>query len=295
MKAVLTPIPMMPVPYGHDGREPSYGRACPAGSWRIPFPFLSGNAKLRRKAYGARGVPSLLPKSPAKVRSGMHPFNPLLAVGLAAILAFVLPTPADARKAPRPTGFEPSMPVAMPVQQANGSIFNASAGYASLYQGNRAQQVGDPLTILLVESTTTSKSVSSKSAKSGGASITPPTSGPLGFLNPNALKASSDSSFNGQGNAAQTSSLNASLSVTIAEVRPNGTALVRGEKRMMLSQGDEWVQFSGIVRLADIDPENQILSTRVADARIEYAGKGALQRASRQGWLGKFFNMISPF
>ena len=77
----------------------------------------------------------------------------------------------------------------------------------------------------------------------------------------------------------------ATLSVTIAEVRANGTALVRGEKRMMLSQGHEWIQFSGIVRLADIDQNNRIASTRVADARIEYAGKGALQRASRQGWL----------
>jgi flagellar L-ring protein FlgH len=83
--------------------------------------------------------------------------------------------------------------------------------------------------------------------------------------------------------------------VTIAEVRPNGTALVRGEKQMLLSQGDEWIQVSGIVRLIDIDQNNAIPSSRVADARIEYSGKGALQRVSRQGWLGQFFNMISPF
>ena len=64
---------------------------------------------------------------------------------------------------------------------------------------------------------------------------------------------------------------------------------------MMLSLGYEWVRFSGIVRLADIDEDNRIASTRVADARIEYSGRGALQRASRQGWFGRFFNMISPF
>jgi flagellar L-ring protein precursor FlgH len=155
--------------------------------------------------------------------------------------------------------------------------------------------VGDPLTILLVETTSASKSVTSKSQKGGGASITPPTAGPLSFLNPDALKASSNSTFNGGGNAAQTSSLASTLSVTIAEVRANGTALVRGEKKMLVSQGDEWVRFSGIVRLADVDAENQISSTRVADARIEYTGKGALMRSSRQGWLGQFFNMISPF
>jgi flagellar L-ring protein precursor FlgH len=203
-------------------------------------------------------------------------------------------SPALARKRP-PPGFEATLPVAVTVQPpANGSIFNVNAGYAPLYNGLRAHAVGDPLTILLVESITAAKTVGSKSDKSGGISLTPPSAGPLS-IDPNKLKASNDSTFKGQGNASQTSSLAATLSVTIAEVRPNGTALVRGEKRMLLSQGHEWIQFSGIVRLIDIDLENRIASTRVADARIEYSGKGALQRASKQGWLGQFFNMISPF
>lgn len=214
-------------------------------------------------------------------------------VALALVAAAATSSPALAKKRPAP-GFEPTLPVAAPIQPAgDGSIFNV-ATYAPLHMGLRASRVGDPVTILLVESTTASKSVASKSNKSGGASITPPSAGPLS-VNPDALKASSNSTFNGQGNATQTSSLASTLSVTIAEVRPNGTALVRGEKRMLLSQGNEWIQFSGIVRLIDIDLENRIPSTRVADARIEYSGKGALQRASKQGWLGQFFNMISPF
>ena len=167
-------------------------------------------------------------------------------------------------------------------------------GVAIVDNRARMSAVGDPVTVLLVESTTTSKTVASKSSRTGGASITPPTSGPLA-VDPGALKASNDSSFNGQGNAAQTSSLGGSLSVTIAEVRPNGTALIRGEKRMLLSQGNEWIQISGIVRLSDIDQNNTITSTRIADVHIEYSGKGALQQATKQGWLGQFFNIIAPF
>lgn len=217
------------------------------------------------------------------------------AVAAAAAISAALPDPAMAKKAPKPSGFEPTLPVYAPPLPANGSIFQASHGYAALYEGNRASRIGDPLTIRLIETTTAAKSVNSKSNKGGGASITPPNEGLLSFLNPNALNASSSSTFNGQGNAAQTSSLSSTLAVTIAEVRPNGTALVRGEKQMLLSQGDEWVRFSGIVRLVDIDVDNVILSTRIADARMEYSGKGALQRASKQGWLGRFFNVISPF
>lgn len=222
-----------------------------------------------------------------------------LAAGTAAIAVLsVSPVPAMAKKPPRPSGFEPTLPAAAPAAPvaANGSIFAASQGYAALYQGTRAARIGDPLTILLVENTTASKSVNSKSGKSGSASITPPATGLISqILKPSSLKASSNSAFNGQGSAAQTSSLSTTISVTVAEVRPNGTALVRGEKKMLISQGDEWVRFSGIVRLADIDQENQIASDRVADARIEYSGKGALQQASKQGWLGRFFNVISPF
>ena len=211
------------------------------------------------------------------------------------ICALVVASPALAKPNP-PAGFEPALPATAPIpREATGGIFSASAGYAALHEGLRARGVGDPVTIMLVENTTTSKSAGSKTQRGGGASITPPAAFPFGWLNPESLKASSQSSFKGDGNATQSSTLNAELSVTIAEVRAGGTALLRGEKRMMLSQGQEWVQFSGIVRLADIDQDNRIASTRIADARFAYSGNGAVQRASREGWLSKFFNMISPF
>ena len=91
------------------------------------------------------------------------------------------------------------------------------------------------------------------------------------------------------------SRLNGAVAVTIAAIYPNGTAEVVGEKQMMFSQGDEWVQFAGRIRLIDIDSDNRLASSQVANARIIYSGKGAVQQASRPGWLSRFFNMISPF
>lgn len=195
------------------------------------------------------------------------------------------------------TGFAappPPPPLVRP-QVTDGAIFQAAYGYAGLHEGNRARRVGDLVTIVLVENIGTSKSSAAQTGRSGSASITPPGAGPLSFLNPDALKAASNQSFKGQGNAAQSSSLNGAVAVTIAEVRPNGIARVVGEKQMSLSQGEEWVQFAGLVRLADIDSDNRLLSSQVADARIIYSGKGAVQRASRPGWLSRFFSMISPF
>jgi flagellar L-ring protein precursor FlgH len=151
------------------------------------------------------------------------------------------------------------------------------------------------VTILLVENTSTSKSTSGQTDREGGFSLTPPTTGPFDFLNPDALTAAGEGSFNGGGTAAQSSRLSATLAVTIAAIYPNGTAEVVGEKQMALSQGDEWVQFAGRIRLVDIDSDNRLPSSRVANARIIYAGKGAVQQASRPGWLSRFFGAISPF
>ena len=213
----------------------------------------------------------------------------------AALCALVFATQAHASPKPKP-GFEAALPLPLPAPKApDGGIFNAANGYAALYDGHRARAIGDPVTIVLIENTSTSKSAGSKSAKSGGFGITPPTTGPLSFIKPTSLNMGGPTSFKGDGSATQQSTLGGEVSVMIVAVRSNGTALIRGEKRLLLSQGEEWVQVSGIVRLADIDQDNRIASTRVADVQIEYAGNGPVSRASRAGWLSKFFSLISPF
>jgi len=180
-------------------------------------------------------------------------------------------------------------------QVSAGSIFQASQGYAALATGTRARKLGDMVTIALFENTTTSKSTTGAIDRSGEFGLLPPTSGPFDFLNPNALNASGSGSFSGGGDAAQQSQLTGTVTVTIAAIYPNGTAEVVGEKQMSLSQGDEWVQFAGRIRLVDIDVDNRLPSSAVANARVIYSGKGAVQQASRPGWLSRFFNAVSPF
>lgn len=201
----------------------------------------------------------------------------------------------------REVGFvaPPPPPAAVEIPGARngtqGAIFQVNQGYAPLIVGNRARALGDMVTILLVESTSTSKSTSGQTDRSGGFGLTPPSTGPFSFLSPDALSTSGNGTFNGSGNAAQQSQLTGTVVVTIASIYPNGTAEVVGEKRMAFSQGDEWVQFAGRIRLVDIDANNTLPSSRVANARIIYSGQGSVQRASRPGWLSRFFGSISPF
>ena len=203
----------------------------------------------------------------------------------------------DSRPSAGFTAPPPPVPatVPVPVAAASGSIFQAGQGYSGLVTGTRARALGDMVTIVLVENTTTSKSTTGQTNRDGSLGITPPSTGPLSFLDPNSLNPAAQGSFSGNGAAAQQSRLNGTVAVTIAQLHPNGTAEVVGEKHMSLSQGKEWVQFSGRIRLIDIDANNRIASSQVANARIIYTGNGAVQQASKPGWLSRFFNFVSPF
>lgn len=104
---------------------------------------------------------------------------------------------------------------------------------------------------------------------------------------------SSDHSLAGDGSAEQRNALTGNITVSVVEVLPNGNLIIRGEKRVTLNNGVEYVQLSGIVRPVDVLSNNTVLSTQVADATINYTGDGAIADSNKNGWLARFFN--SPF
>ncbi|MGQ0697897.1 MAG: flagellar basal body L-ring protein FlgH [Panacagrimonas sp.] len=190
-------------------------------------------------------------------------------------------------------------PAATPtVQQAQprptpGAIYNASTGFA-LFEDPKARVAGDLLTVLLVEKTQAQKKAATSTSKDSSAEIGNPTlfgrpltagGGPVG-----AFGIDGSRSFDGKGDSSQSNQLNGSVTVTVIERLPNGNLLVSGEKNLELNQGSERVRLSGVVRPVDVRPDNTITSDRIADARIEYVGRGALADANAQGWLSRFFH-----
>jgi flagellar L-ring protein FlgH len=189
----------------------------------------------------------------------------------------------------------PSYAAPPPPAPANGAIFQASNGYLPLTAGQRAGSIGDVLTIVLVERTQGQTSATSNTGREGSIGLTPPVTGPLSFFNPSDVSMGGNSEFTGSGQSGQSNRLVGEISVTVQEVFPNGTMLVAGEKHLRINRGNEFIRVAGLVRSADIGPDNRVASTRIADAQIEYVGRGEISRASRQGWLQRFFSIVSPF
>jgi len=230
------------------------------------------------------------------IRTSEAGIDALRALGLLAALSLAVAVdPVHAAKRDRRIDYSPVFAPEPLAPQANGAIFQAANGYSALTNGARAAMVGDIVTISLVERTQAAKSNSASTDRSGDVGLTAPSTGPLSLFKSTDVGASGGSTFAGKGAAAQSNQLNGEISVSIVRVYPNGTMLVRGEKLLTLNRGDENIAIIGLIRSADIGPDNRVPSTRVADARITYSGKGEIARGSRQGWLNRFFSILSPF
>jgi flagellar L-ring protein precursor FlgH len=168
-----------------------------------------------------------------------------------------------------------------------------------LFSDRKARRPGDIITIVLKESTVSQKKSNLNATKDTAVSLDNPTllGAPLGLGKMDLTTGvNGKRDFKGKGDAAQSNNLQGNISVTVSDILPNGVLVVRGEKWLTLNRGDEYIRISGMVRPDDIGPDNTVLSTRVANARISYSGTGAMADSSQMGWLGRFFNSgLWPF
>lgn len=199
------------------------------------------------------------------------------------------PSPDDPEFAP----VFPEQPT--PAAAQPGALYNP--GTASfLFEDRRASRVGDLITVRLVENTQAQKKADTKIKKDDKTEIDPPLifgranptidGGKFGFETD--IETTRD--FKAESDSKQSNALTGTVTVMVTQVLPNGNLLVRGDKWVNINTGQEFVRISGIVRPQDVGPDNSVLSTRVANARIAYSGTGQMAEANSRGWLSRFFS-----
>lgn len=191
-----------------------------------------------------------------------------------------------------PTTAPPQPP---PPAPADGSIFRAS--YTKpLFEDRRPRQVGDILTVILDENVSASKSSAAQASRNGSVELTPTQIPEVlqSLLEGQGTDLSGATDFKGSGGANASNNFVGTITVTVMDVLPNGNLQVAGEKRIGINQGVEYILFSGVVNPRMITAESTVVSTQVANTRLEYYGDGYIDEAQHMGWLQRVLLNVSP-
>lgn len=167
-------------------------------------------------------------------------------------------------------------------QPAMAQSLYDEASYRPLTADNKAFRAGDVLTIQVVENATAVASADSGSHRKNSAGLEFHRDTGSKYRRDIGLSATGD--FDGGGRTARTGRLVTQMSVTVTEVLPNGDLRVSGEQSLVINQERQQIRVSGQVRPQDITDGNVVLSSRLADASIDYAGDGTLTDSQRMPW-----------
>jgi flagellar L-ring protein precursor FlgH len=185
---------------------------------------------------------------------------------------------------------------------SRGSLF--SEAHAGWLEDTRAVRVGDVVVVKIDEEADAQGNSTTHLKRDGDGSTG--TSALLGLVpalkraypdvDPDKLVAfASKAAFTGEGDTARKGRLTGSIAVRIARTMPNGDLYLEGTKVVLINNEEYHLYVSGVVRPADIRPDDTVASSRVADAQIEFTGRGDIADQQRKGWLARLIDNVNPF
>jgi flagellar L-ring protein precursor FlgH len=185
---------------------------------------------------------------------------------------------------------------------SEGSLWTDGSS-RGLFADSRAMQVGDLVTIRVSEKP--SGSLSAKTNTSRDSSIDAGITNFLGImetygknhsLDPDHLfKANIENEFKGDGSNSRDGELDAYITARVIQVLSNGNLRILGRQEIQVNTETQHITVSGIVRPEDINTNNEVQSTYIADARIEYSGQGSIADKQKPGWLMRALDHVWPF
>lgn len=164
------------------------------------------------------------------------------------------------------------------------SLYDANA-YQALINDHRAKKIGDSVVVLVYESATATNETDTKRNKSASLNLN-------ATDNHNSIggKLNNSSDEEGGGVERRSGQVVARVSATVIDILPSGELVIRGKQFISLNSESQTIQVEGRIRPMDIDTSNSIISTRIADAKIDFVGQGLLSAREKPGILTRIFN-----
>jgi flagellar L-ring protein precursor FlgH len=173
-----------------------------------------------------------------------------------------------------------------------------------LFADFRAFRVGDLVTVRIDESSRAAGDSSTQTERKSSESLGVPNFMGLTAalqkaypdINPSKLvEWLGESGFKGAGETSRENHVVGAISLRVKKVLPNGDLYVEGTKVILINQEEVHIYVSGVIRAEDIDSSNAVGSSTIADAQIEFSGRGVLSENQKQGWFTRLFAKVRPF
>ncbi len=179
----------------------------------------------------------------------------------------------------------------------DGSLWSEERQYGFLFGDLKAHNVGDVVTVRIVESSRGNKNASTKTEKDS--SLSTSISAFFGMspdkLSQGGVGAETSEKHDGSGSTSRSSDLSAVLTAKVIDRLPNGNLVIDGRREVIVNNETQLISLSGIVRPEDIGPSNMVLSTYISDAKIVYTGDGVIGDKQKVGWFVRIMDAIWPF
>jgi flagellar L-ring protein precursor FlgH len=186
--------------------------------------------------------------------------------------------------------------IAGPAERAEGSLWQDAASRSFLFLDLRANHVGDIVTVKVVENAKGGKTTETKLSR--GSKLKADVKAKISAAGDEqnfGVESDFSNKMDGTGSTSRSGTFVADLPAVITAVLPNGNMVVEGVREVRINNEKEVISLKGVVRPEDISPENTVISTKIADAIIEYTGKGVLNDKNHPGWMSRILDWIWPF
>ena len=174
---------------------------------------------------------------------------------------------------------------------ANSQNMRKNAFY-SLFADQKAGQIGDAITIIVVESSLATNKAEKNAGKSSDLGL-----GVGGQISTSEIpkvdvSIGTKNDFSGKGSTQTSGLIQTKISATIDSVLSNGNLIISGSKKLSINGEEQIISIKGVVRTTDVRPDNSVLSFNISNAEITFEGSGLIQNSQSPGWLTKFLHWI---
>ena len=183
------------------------------------------------------------------------------------------------------------------IAENDGSLWSEDRPQSFLFSDFKAGRMGDVVTVRIVESSKGNKNASTKTEKDSSlsTSISAFFGMPSDKLSQASVGAETSEKHDGAGSTSRSSELTAVITARVIDVMPNGNLVIDGRREVIVNNETQFLYVTGIVRPEDIGPNNTVLSSYIADAKITYTGTGVVSDKQRVGWFVRLLDKVWPF